>query len=74
MNKISTQREKIRQLRALASATQTDQQYLVKQVLLKNQIELALRVLQVQLESRIQGHFDPIVSQKIDAIQVLLND
>lgn len=72
---IDIQRKKIRQMRKLITKAEPHERSYIHGLLVKNQIKLALLVLQRSLERRaFMVGFDPSTSRRLDAIEILLED
>lgn len=69
---VELQRFKIFQLKQLLSLCEPHEKPIIRARVQKNQIDLALLLLQKDLERSIDGEFDPAVSRKLDAVQLLL--
>ena len=74
MRELSSQRNRVRQLRGLLSITEGEDRPAVRRCLLNHQIRLALLLRRRQLEAATAGPFDRAVSRQLDAIEVLLDE
>ena len=73
MRELSSQRNRVRQLRGLLAITSDENdRRQVRRCLLKHNIRLALLLRRRQLEAATAGPFDRVVSRQLDAIEVLL--
>lgn len=71
---ISLQRWKIRQIKDVLPLAEPNERPEIKRMIRNNQIKLALLLKRADLESAIENKFDPIISRKLDAIEVLLEE
>ncbi|BBO81190.1 hypothetical protein DSCO28_17560 [Desulfosarcina ovata subsp. sediminis] len=75
-DEITETRQRLRQLSSLSKQSWIDKKLRadLHEMRFRKAIKLALLMLQRRLESGVDGPFDPVISRKLDAISVLLND
>jgi hypothetical protein len=72
VNEFERTRRVLQQMRAVLPVAEPHERPAIRQMIFSQQLKLALLLEQRRLEAAIDGGFDPMISRKLEAIQVLL--